>query len=92
MHASMRRRQPGKSITVDEARQNLFSLIEQVIEDHVPVHITSRKGNAVLMSGEDVSSWTKTPHLLRSPRTPAVCSTPSRRHRPADPVSRVGER
>lgn len=56
------------SITASEARQNLFPLIEQVNEDHAPVHITSRKGNAVLMSEEDYSSWTETMHLLRSPK------------------------
>ncbi|MGX1407773.1 prevent-host-death family protein [Streptomyces ambofaciens] len=58
----------GMSITASEARQNLFPLIEQVNEDHAPVHITSRKGNAVLMSEEDFTAWTETVHLLRSPR------------------------
>ncbi|MFI0781137.1 type II toxin-antitoxin system Phd/YefM family antitoxin [Streptomyces sp. NPDC021212] len=48
--------------------KNLFPLIEQVNEDHAPVHITSRKGNAVLMSEEDFTSWTETVHLLRSPK------------------------
>ncbi|MET9833431.1 type II toxin-antitoxin system prevent-host-death family antitoxin [Streptomyces sp. NPDC006385] len=47
---------------------HLFPLIEQVNEDHAPVHITSRKGNAVLMSEEDFNSWTETVHLLRSPK------------------------
>lgn len=55
-------------ITASEARQNLFPLIEQVNEDHAPVHITSRKGNAILMSEEDFTSWTETVHLLRSPK------------------------
>lgn len=32
------------------------------------MHITSRKGNAVLMSEEDFTAWTETVHLLRSPR------------------------
>ncbi|WP_416237769.1 type II toxin-antitoxin system Phd/YefM family antitoxin [Streptomyces sp. NEAU-W12] len=56
------------SITASEARQNLFPLIEQVNEDRAPVHITSRRGNAVLMSEEDFTSWTETVHLLRSPK------------------------
>ncbi|MEU5519626.1 type II toxin-antitoxin system Phd/YefM family antitoxin [Streptomyces sp. NPDC093250] len=56
------------SITASEARQNLFPLIEQVNEDHAAIHITSRKGNAVLMSEEDFNSWTETVHLLRSPK------------------------
>ncbi|MFG2639160.1 type II toxin-antitoxin system Phd/YefM family antitoxin [Streptomyces sp. NPDC048362] len=51
-----------------EARQNLSPLIEQANDDHAPVHITSRKGNPVLMSEEDFSAWTETVHLLRSPK------------------------
>lgn len=54
------------SITAGEARRNLFPLIEQVNNDRAPVHITSRNGNAVLVS-EDFASWQETIHLLRSP-------------------------
>ncbi|MGW0609930.1 type II toxin-antitoxin system Phd/YefM family antitoxin [Streptomyces sp. NPDC002788] len=42
--------------------------MEQVNEDHAPVHLTSRKRNAVLISEEDFSSWMETVHLLRSPK------------------------
>ncbi|MHC3819444.1 type II toxin-antitoxin system Phd/YefM family antitoxin [Streptomyces sp. DT9] len=55
------------SITASEARKHLFPLIEKVNEDHAPVHITSRKGNAVLMSEEDFASWQETIYLMRSP-------------------------
>lgn len=55
------------SITASEARKNLFPLIEKVNNDRSPVHITSRNGNAVLMSEEDFSSWQETIYLLRSP-------------------------
>jgi antitoxin YefM len=55
------------SITASEARKNLFPLIEKVNEDHAPVHITSRKGNAVLLSEEDFASWQETIYLMRSP-------------------------
>ncbi|MDH2409699.1 type II toxin-antitoxin system Phd/YefM family antitoxin [Streptomyces chitinivorans] len=55
------------SITAGEARRNLFPLIEQVNNDRAPVHITSRNGNAVLVSEEDFASWQETIHLLRSP-------------------------
>ncbi|MFJ8748449.1 type II toxin-antitoxin system Phd/YefM family antitoxin [Streptomyces sp. NPDC102441] len=54
------------SITAGEARKNLFPLIEKVNEDHAPVHITSRAGNAVLMSEEDFASWQETICLMRS--------------------------
>ncbi|MFH0243706.1 type II toxin-antitoxin system Phd/YefM family antitoxin [Streptomyces sp. HK10] len=55
------------SITASEARRNLFPLIEQVNNDRAPVHITSRNGNAVLLSEEDFTSWQETIYLLRSP-------------------------
>ncbi|HCA84325.1 MAG TPA: type II toxin-antitoxin system prevent-host-death family antitoxin [Streptomyces sp.] len=55
------------SITASEARKNLFPLIEKVNDDRSPVHITSRNGNAVLLSEEDFSSWQETIYLLRSP-------------------------
>ncbi|MCL8012892.1 type II toxin-antitoxin system Phd/YefM family antitoxin [Streptomyces sp. AS02] len=55
------------SITASEARKNLFPLIEKVNEDHAPVHITSRKGNAVLLSEADFASWQETIYLMRSP-------------------------
>jgi antitoxin YefM len=55
------------SITASEARRNLFPLIEQVNNDRAPVHITSRNGNAVLLSEEDYTSWQETIYLLRSP-------------------------
>jgi antitoxin YefM len=55
------------SITASEARRNLFPLIEQVNNDRAPVHITSRNGNAVLLSEQDYTSWQETIYLLRSP-------------------------
>jgi antitoxin YefM len=42
-------------------------LIQQVNEDHVPVRISSKGGDAVLMSAEDYDSWQETIYLLRSP-------------------------
>jgi antitoxin YefM len=55
------------SISASEARQRLFPLLEQVNTDHRPVRITSRAGNAVLMSADDYDSWQETVYLLRSP-------------------------
>lgn len=55
------------SITASEARRKLFPLIEQVNDDHVPVEITSQKGNAVLMSLEDYQALQETAYLLRTP-------------------------
>ncbi|MFE1359990.1 MULTISPECIES: type II toxin-antitoxin system Phd/YefM family antitoxin [Streptomyces] len=55
------------SISASEARETLFLLIERVNTDHHPVRITSKAGDAVLMSAEDYDSWQETIYLLRSP-------------------------
>lgn len=55
------------AISASEARQRLFPLLEQVNTDHEPVRITSKAGDAVLMSANDYDSWQETVYLLRSP-------------------------
>jgi antitoxin YefM len=54
-------------ISASEARARLFPLLQQVNDDHVPVRISSKSGDAVLMSAEDFDSWQETIYLLRSP-------------------------
>jgi antitoxin YefM len=60
-------REDGMSISASEARKRLFPLLEQVNTDHQPVRITSKAGDAVLMSADDYDSWQETVYLLRSP-------------------------
>jgi len=55
------------SITASEARKLLFPLIERVNDDRVPMEITSKRGNAVLMSADDYAAWQETAYLFRSP-------------------------
>jgi antitoxin YefM len=55
------------TITASEARKNLFPLIEQVNNDRQPIEITSRRGDAVLMSRDDFDALTETAWLLRAP-------------------------
>lgn len=55
------------AITATEARKNLFPLVEQVNEDHTPIEIVSKKGNAVLLSKDDYDAIVETAYLLRSP-------------------------
>jgi antitoxin YefM len=55
------------TISASEARSRLFPLIQQVNDDHVPVRISSRSGDAVLMSADDFDSWQETIYLLQSP-------------------------
>lgn len=59
------------SITASEARKNLFPLIEQVNNDAVVIEITSRKGNAVLVSADEWAALQETAYLLRSPANAA---------------------
>lgn len=56
------------AVTASQARKNLFPLIEQVNEDHVAVEITSRRGDAVLISRADYDALQETAYLLRVPR------------------------
>jgi len=55
------------SITASEARKNLFPLIQKVNDDRKPVEITSKGGDAVLMSRADYDALNETAHLLRTP-------------------------
>jgi antitoxin YefM len=55
------------AITASEARKNLFPLIQQVNEDRTVVEITSKGGDAVLMSVDDYRALEETAYLLRSP-------------------------
>jgi len=55
------------AISASEARKTLFPLIERVNDDHTPIEIVSKRGNAVLVSKEDWDSIMETNYLLRSP-------------------------
>lgn len=55
------------AITASEARAQLFLLIEQVNIDSTPVIITSKRGNAVLLSENEWESIIETMYLLRTP-------------------------
>jgi antitoxin YefM len=54
-------------ITASQARSQLFPLIEQVNSESTPVIITSKKGNAVLVSESEWESMIETMYLLRTP-------------------------
>lgn len=55
------------AMTASEARKNLFPLIEQVNNERRPVEITSKRGDAVLMSRADYDALEETAYLLRAP-------------------------
>ncbi|MGC2626946.1 MAG: type II toxin-antitoxin system prevent-host-death family antitoxin [Candidatus Udaeobacter sp.] len=57
-----------KSITYIEARENLANTINRVCEDNVPVIITRRRDQSVVMlSLSEYESLQETARLLRSP-------------------------
>ncbi len=55
------------AITATEARRSLFPLIEKVNDDRSSIEITSKRGNAVLMSAAEFAAWQETAYLFRSP-------------------------
>jgi antitoxin YefM len=56
------------AITVNEARNNLDRLIEQVTADAEPTIICGDQGQkAVLLSLEEFNSWQETLYLLSNP-------------------------
>lgn len=38
------------TISATKARNNLYSLIDEANESHIPIQITGKRGNAVLIS------------------------------------------
>ncbi|MGB5709384.1 MAG: type II toxin-antitoxin system Phd/YefM family antitoxin [Waterburya sp.] len=54
-------------VSASKARANLFSLVEEVNKDHLPRMITSKKGDAVLLSKEDWESLQETLYLQSIP-------------------------
>jgi antitoxin YefM len=55
------------TMSASEARKNLFPLLGRVNEDHDVVRITSKAGNAVLISEADYEAWQTTRHLFSAP-------------------------
>jgi antitoxin YefM len=56
-------------MTYTEARETLAVTIRRVCRDHVPVIITrKREDSVVMMAQEDYDSLTESAYLLRSPK------------------------
>lgn len=53
--------------TASEARANLYRLIDETAESHVPIAISGKRSNAVLISAEDWSAIQETLFLLAVP-------------------------
>jgi len=52
------------TLTATTARQNLFTLLEKSAKGHVPIRITSKAGDVVMISEGDYESLLETLELL----------------------------
>ena len=55
------------TLTVTAARAKLYQLIDEAAESHIPIHITGKRANAVLISEEDWSAIQETLYLMSIP-------------------------
>jgi prevent-host-death family protein len=55
------------TLTITEARKQLYRLVEEVQSSGEPVHLTGRHGDAVLLSAADWRSVEETLYLLSIP-------------------------
>ena len=56
-----------KTLTATAARSDLFNVLRKTIKGHRQVRISSKEGNAVLLSEEDFESIMETANLLSVP-------------------------
>lgn len=56
-----------KTISVSQARANLYKLMAEASESHEPLVITGKRGNAVLVAEEDWRAVQETLYLLSIP-------------------------
>ncbi|MBC8348406.1 MAG: type II toxin-antitoxin system Phd/YefM family antitoxin [Verrucomicrobia bacterium] len=56
------------TITATQARQKLYSLIDETNDSHQPIQITGKRANAVLLSESDWRAIQETLHLQSVPR------------------------
>jgi len=56
-----------KTLNVTQARQNIYNLVDDTIEHHEPIQISSKKGNVILISENDFNSIQETLYLLSIP-------------------------
>lgn len=56
-----------KTISATSARSDLYRVIDSAVDDHEPVQITGKRGNAVLVAEEDWRAIQETLHLLSIP-------------------------
>ncbi len=56
-----------KTISATSARSDLYRVIDSALQDHEPVQITGKRGNAVLVSEADWRAMQETLYLVSIP-------------------------
>jgi antitoxin YefM len=56
-----------RTVTATSARTDLYRLIDSTLSDHMPVQITAKRGNAVLVSEDDWRAIQETLFLVSIP-------------------------
>ena len=56
-----------QTLSASEARANLYRLIDETAESHVPIAISGKRSNAVLLAADDWSAIQETLFLLAVP-------------------------
>lgn len=56
-----------KTLSITEARKNIYKLVDQANETHEPIQISGKRNNAVLVSEDDWRSIQETLHLSSNP-------------------------
>ncbi len=56
-----------RTLSITEARKNIYKLINQASDSHEPIQITGKHNNAVLVSEDDWRAIQETIHLLSIP-------------------------
>lgn len=56
-----------KTISITEARNNIYKLIDMTKDEGEPIQITGKRGNAVLISEEDWRAIKETLYLVSIP-------------------------
>jgi PHD/YefM family antitoxin component YafN of YafNO toxin-antitoxin module len=55
------------TVSATKFRQNLFGYLSETINFNVPLHVTTREGNAVVISEADYNAMQETMYLMSIP-------------------------
>lgn len=53
---------------ITELRKNLYTIVDSVIKFNEPVKVTTKNGNAVLLSEEDYNARLETVYIMSQPK------------------------